>query len=330
MNDIVQFKVLDERNAAETPTPNISLYFPFQYQKSLFNRYHAQLFYAPSATLSTISIGLVKGSQFAEGTISFKLQAFNAADTVNYGLDVSTGSASLISSATIDVAQLPLYETYNETLYLTQQAQFQDIAFTSISVTRGSWYWLVADCGRVYNSTIGGFTIPDVFFLMTKPGFNPIGSVETIPVLPTVYTDVFKVDGTSAVLPKNTGVSKTETGAWNFTDDVQDHIILVNSESLVKFGYSLDSSNFNGNGWTDGYSLYANTGWQLSGVKDFSITDTSIGGDYLDGEKIVYIRFYRKLGDHEQSCLVTSNINYLPRIPIVTEVIAEYIRKYEA
>lgn len=337
-NKYVQIKVLNDRNAGETPTQEVSLNFPFTYDKNSSTQYRAQLFYANSDVLSNISIGIAKGDHTTTGLINFDIRAYDAGAT-NLGLD----STPISSITTKDInTDLPVYDVYAETLYLTQHIPLTQLNFLNtlnqpLSVTTGNYYWLVVDLGRVYNKSIDGYTTPNLYFLTTTPGFSAIGN----PNLTSYYTNngaelgitydggIF-YDITNPNVIFNPAPVKSANVDWDLADEVRDHIILVNGESLVRFGYSLDGTNYNYATWDDAVgdgALYDLTGWQPYGLYDISITNPLYGGTGNYGLKSIYIRFYKKIGTlYQTSTFILSVIEYNAYTPIVTEVIGVYTK----
>jgi hypothetical protein len=321
-NSYIPIKVLNDRNAGETPTQDVSLAFPFVYDKNSLTQYRAQLFYAPTDTLNNISIGIAKGDYTTAGEIRFDIRAYDSG-AANKGLDSTPISA--VSVINIDT-ELPLYEQYSETLYLTQNIPLTTVNLLNtsnqtLSVTAGNWYWIVMDLGKSYNKVIDGFITPNLYFLMSTPGFSAIGNPNT-----TSYS-LTKVQDTTLFNPapvKSTNVD------WSLTDDVRDHIILVNDSSLIRFGYSLNNTDYNYATWDDAISdgeLYDTLGWQVYGLYDISITNPLYGGTNAYGSKTIYTRFYRKLGSlYQTSSVISSNIEYNAYTPIVTEVVGIYTK----
>lgn len=310
-DNIIKIKYLEEYDAIETSSNYVNVYFPFTNERSTFSRYRAQLFYPQDSTITSISVAIAKGNDFPSYDLPIGIYKFEDNPNTNYGIDntsniiVSHTSNSLyISDSTID-----FYESSDSHL------PFSTITDLNYAVNRGEAYWLVFDCGKVFDVNTNTTRTHDFYFTMTN-GWSSIGSD---------LNDGLSYYATEAQgLTLNTAPLRSDIVPWNFTDAPRDHVIMINGESPVKVAFSLDDFVTN----SAEEDLYTDGEWQNVGYKEINLIDHTLGGTTNYGNKVVYTRFARPntSGNYEYySSIISSNINYTSGVPIINEILLSYI-----
>ena len=311
-NSTITIKVNDDLDAGLTPIKDVQLYFkPEFWHGSTQNRWRAQLFYGPAATITSISLAIAKGSSVA-WDIPIQIKSFQEDIATSYGLD-ATDNIVLDWSAGIKIPASSIPMKPNP---LTEHLEYVTLSGLSISVTPSEFYWLIWDMGWTGGSTYDYHESAH----QALCGFGPIGSAD--------HSDGVGYIVISHSNGFHTGPSKAPGGMWDvISGSPHDHMFLMNGESQITVQFSLNNSTWSAE---EDYFAYTDA-WQQLGYRDIDITDAALGGIPGYGDKTVYVRFVRRrpnpagYGDPIiDYSVISATVSYMGGQTIITELLLGY------